>query len=112
MPTRRRPFAAALILLLLAAAACSRFLPTRIGEIAKDPRRYDGKVVTVTGEVTESVNVLVMRYYVVSDGTGEITVITDGAVPQRGAEVRVTGRVSQAFSLGDKNLTVLKESPR
>ncbi len=62
--------------------------------------------------MTESANVLVIRYYVVRDDTGEIHVITEGAVPQKGQKVRVTGTVIQAFSLGDSSLLVLKEARR
>jgi hypothetical protein len=51
---------------------------------------------TVSGEVTDSANVLVLKYDRVDDGTGRIMVVTRKAVPLRGAKVRATGTVQQA----------------
>jgi len=101
--------------LLIFAIACGRLgalFPTKIGDIQKDPRKYDGKTVTIEGEVTEAMNVLVMRYYTVSDGTGQMRVLPSGAVPQVGSDVKVRGTVSQAFVMGDKTLLVLFEEKR
>ncbi len=109
MPRIVKPLATCLLLLVFLGTSCSRFLPTKIGDIQKDPRKYDGETVTIEGEVQDSVNIMVMRYYTVSDGTGEIFVMTDGAVPAEGSQVRVTGTVSQAMSMGDKSLLVLIE---
>ncbi len=100
------------VVLLIAAltlASCGLFA-TRIGSIVGDSRAYDGRTVTIAGEVKESANLLVVRTYVVDDGTGSLTVITGRAVPRAGAHVRVTGVVHQAFALGDESLVVLKES--
>lgn len=97
---------------LAAAAAtlvCCGLVATDIGEILDDPRSHDGGTVTISGEVTESANLVVLKYYVLSDGTGEIVVVTDRAVPERGASMRVRGVVHQAFSLGDRRVVVLKE---
>ena len=109
MPRIVKLLAICLLLVLLIGISCSRFLSTKIGDIQKDPRKYDGKTVTIEGEVQDSVNIMVMRYYTVSDGSGEIFVMTDGAVPAKGSQVRVTGTVSQAVSMGDKSLLVLIE---
>ncbi len=98
---------AALGCLLL--VACGRLFPTKIGEILNHPRQFDGKVVTVKGEVTGSVNVLLLRTYTVQDQTGEMIVVTDRAVPRRGEQLRVRGRVREAFVVGDRALTVLIE---
>ncbi len=86
-----------------------RFFTTPIGHILRDPRQYNGKIVHIYGTVQKSVNVIGIRYYIVRDHTGEIPVITDGAVPPVGVEVRVKGIVHQAYSLFGKQLVVIFE---
>jgi len=83
---------------------------TPIRDILDHPRAYHGKKVTVAGEVTRGVNLLVVRYFIVRDATGEIPVVTQGAVPRPGERVWVTGVVNQAFVLGDQSLVVLIET--
>jgi hypothetical protein len=95
--------------LVLALVACSGLFPTSISTIKNDPRTWDGKVVTVRGTVKSSFSAFGLKYYEVDDGTGTMPVVTKGAVPKEGASVRVTGRVDQAFALGDKSLVVLVE---
>ncbi len=94
---------------LLFVLACSAVFPTKISDILVNPRQYDGKTVVVAGEVKESANLLFVKCYVVKDDTGEITIITDRAVPRSGERVRVKGVVNQAFSLGDRSLVVIVE---
>jgi hypothetical protein len=96
------------IVVLVVAAACQSG-PTPIKDILANPAAFDRKAVTVSGEVTDSANVLVLKYYRVDDGSGRITVVTKKAVPLRGAKVRATGTVHQAFVIGDESLTVLLE---
>ena len=93
------------------ASACRPFATTPIREILEDPRGFDGKNVKISGAVTESANLIVVRYYRVDDGTGTMTVVANGAVPLRGAKVTASGRVRQAFAIGDQSLTVLLEEP-
>jgi hypothetical protein len=69
---------------------------TPIKKIIDNPRDYDGKMVTVSGEVTESFSLLVVKYFVVDDGTGTIT--SYRALPKEW--IRVKGKVSEMFSLG------------
>jgi hypothetical protein len=99
----------AVLLCIWLAASCAGVFSTKIADIKANPRQYDGKTVVVAGEVKESANLLFMKYYVVKDDTGEITVITDRAVPRAGENVRVKGIVNQAFSLGDQSLVVIVE---
>jgi hypothetical protein len=83
--------------------------PTPIRSILDDPRRYDGTIVTIAGEVRDSTNLVVLKWYRVADDTGSIVVVAAGAVPRRGARVEVVGRVRQAFVIGDESLTVIME---
>jgi hypothetical protein len=91
--------------------ACGTLFPTPIRNILDSPATYEGKTVLISGDVEESVNVLILRYYLVRDESGRIPVVTSGAVPRRGTRVRVRGVVRQAFAIGDESLTVLIEKP-
>ncbi len=91
--------------------ACGVFFPTPIRSILDAPATYEGETVLISGEVEESMNVLLLRYYVVRDESGRIPVVTSGAVPRRSTRVRVRGVVRQAFAIGDESLTVLIEKP-
>jgi hypothetical protein len=92
-------------------AACSTMFAIKISDIKSAPSKFDGKDVTVEGKVTASHNLMVVKYYEVDDGSGEIPVVTDSALPKEGATVRVKGRVTQAFVLGTARLVVIVEQP-
>ncbi len=96
----------------LFAGACAGLLPTRIGDIHSSPRRYDGKQVTVKGTVTDIVNLVFVKYFFLRDDTGEIPVVTDRVLPAKGETVTISGRVQEAFALGDQRLLVILESPK
>ncbi len=103
-----------LIVLGLAAAliaACSTLFANKIGDILKSPGAYEGKDVTIAGKVTATHNLVVVKYYQVDDGSGEIAVVTDNALPKEGDKVRVRGRVNQAFAVGSSRLVVIVEKP-
>lgn len=94
------------LLLLLPAACASR---TEIRQILADPRTYEGKTVTIDGEVANSFSLVVIKYFELNDGTGTLGVVSDKPLPAKGQRLKVTGQVRQAFSLGDRNITVLIE---
>ncbi len=94
---------------LLLFGGCASLMATKIGDIKAHPRDYDGKTVTVAGEVTGSLNVLVVKAYTLKDATGEIVVVTDRSVPATGEKVRAHGRVNQAFAIGGESMIVLVE---
>ncbi|MEJ2368124.1 MAG: hypothetical protein P8Z49_07200 [Acidobacteriota bacterium] len=110
--TPRLLIAFLLLVLVSAALSCSRFFSTPIKQILNHPRKYNGRTVTVSGTVTESANLLLFRYFKIKDDTGEITVVTDNAVPKTGEQVTVTGVVNQAFSIGSESLIVIRERPK
>ncbi len=96
-------------LLIFLAAACEGIGATPIGDILAKPRDYAGKKLTISGEVTEIFSLVVIKYFVVQDKTGQIAVVTDKPLPKKGTTVRVTGSVREAFSVGDQQLLVLVE---
>ncbi|MBI4793369.1 MAG: hypothetical protein HY789_11755 [Deltaproteobacteria bacterium] len=65
----------------------------------------------VSGMVVEVISILVLKYFVVRDDTGEIAVITQRPLPRKGEKVKVYGKIEEAFSLGDQQMIVLVENP-
>jgi hypothetical protein len=98
-----------LIFLGLLLLGCDSLFSTPIGKILENPRDYAGKTVTISGEVTEVFSLVVIKYFTVKDGTGEIVVITEKPLPKAGTKMKVKGTVREAFSLGDKSLVVIIE---
>ncbi len=101
----------ALVLLLLLAACAAVVSETTIGEIQGDPPAYEGKNVTVKGEVVSRLSLILWKTYTIKDDAAEITVVTQRAMPNVGAQVEVTGRVEEGFSLGStQTLVIVDES--
>lgn len=90
---------------------CSRFDTTSIGDLLENPRAYEGKVVTIEGRVTDNKSLILVRYFKVKDGTGEMVVLTDRLLPKIGQTARVRGRLDQTFLIGNSGVTVLIEEP-
>jgi hypothetical protein len=87
-------------------SACAVRSPS-VAELKYNPGRYHDKTVAIDGVVTSSWGLPLVPYrlYRVSDGTGEVTVISnDGRVPSKGARVRVKGRVNELATLGGRPL--------
>jgi aspartyl/asparaginyl-tRNA synthetase len=95
-------------LFIISCASCG-IGTTKIADIVGHPRDYAGKEVTVSGEVTEIFSLFVVRYFVLRDATGELTVITDRPLPAKGEKIKVKGIVKEAFSIGTKTSLVLVE---
>lgn len=87
---------------------------TKIGDINRDPGRYAGKEVTISGQATDSFGVLNEGAFEVDDGTGRIWVLSEGfGVPGKGAHVTVTGRVQAGVTFAGRSFgTVLRETQR
>ena len=88
---------------------CNSILATPINKILENPRDYSDKPVTISGEVSEVFSLLVLKYFVVKDKTGQIVVITKRPLPREGTKITVRGTVQEAFTLGDKQLIVIME---
>lgn len=104
--------AAWLILNVSLLTGCERMMATPISRVLDNPRDYDGKTVTIRGEVTEVFSLLVVKYFVIKDSTGEITVITEKLLPRQGTTIAITGTVQEAFSLGDRQIMVIVEEEK
>jgi hypothetical protein len=80
---------------------------TSVAELKYNAARYQNKTVTIDGVVTSSwgLPLVPFKLYKVDDGTGEMTVVAqNGRVPNKGARVRVKGRVSDIATLGGQSL--------
>ena len=82
----------------------------RIENILSNPKEYEGKVVTIEGEVTErTAFFVVLKFFRVKDKTGEITVVTKKSLPEVRSIVRVKGKIDQVFPVGDQKFLVFVE---
>jgi hypothetical protein len=97
---------------LLALVGCQHSV-TPIKTLLDDPGRFDGKDVSIAGNVTRSLGVLGYGAYQVDDGTGTLTVVTkEGGAPREGAKVGVAGTFRSAYTLGAESAAVLVEKER
>ena len=95
------------------ASACALSRSPRISELHTNPGRYQDRSVNISGTVTSSwgVPLVPFRFYRVDDGTGELTVLSQGTrTPTRGAHVHVKGKVNEVAVFGGTPLGLhLKE---
>ena len=78
-----------------------------IADLRRHPGRYQDHTVSISGVVTNSwgLPLVPFRFYKVDDGTGEVTVLSDGLrMPATGEHVRVRGRVQEVAVLGGRPL--------
>jgi hypothetical protein len=106
-PLSRAALAGALLFL----AGCAGVTP--IGELLDNPAKYDGKKVSVQGEVKESAGGLGLGAYQVKDDTGTLTVVSEsGGPPRSGSKISVKGTFQALITLGARSLAVLREESR
>jgi aspartyl/asparaginyl-tRNA synthetase len=99
------------VVLFLILCQCSWLVSTKIADIKNRPRHFAGKEVTISGEVTETFSLVVVKYFTLKDDTGEITVVTDRPLPRAGERLTVKGVVREAFSIGSESVLVVVEEP-
>jgi|SRR5882724_2911213 len=81
---------------------------TAIADINKDPGRFAGKDVTITGTVSASFSALGNGIFQIDDGTGQMWVYSQNfGVPGNGNNVSVTGRVEQGISFAGRSFGVV-----
>lgn len=79
-----------------------------IGDINRDPARFAGKEVAISGHASQTFGGLGNGVYQVDDGSGRMWVFSQNfGVPGNGAKVRVVGRVEQGFSFGGRSFGVI-----
>jgi hypothetical protein len=104
----------ALALLALAAlAGCRGYGTTPVGRLLDDPTQFEGQVVRIAGTVGMSAGALGYGAYRVDDGTGTITVVSQGGgAPREGARVGVEGTFRSVYTLGTSSVAVILEQRR
>lgn len=100
------------VLVLLSLFGCMGLGTTKIADIKNNPRNYVGKEVTVSGTVTRTFSLFVIKYFTLNDNTGEITVITERPLPREGQQLKVKGVVREAFAIGPQSHLVVQEEPQ
>jgi hypothetical protein len=102
-----------IILILIGVGAWyyfSRVRYSQIESILSNPKAYEGKVVTIEGEVTDRTTFFVaIKFYKVRDKTGEIIVVTKRSLPELRSILRIKGRIDDVFPIGDLKLLVFLE---
>jgi aspartyl/asparaginyl-tRNA synthetase len=92
-------------------SACNptnKLTSTKIKDILDHPRDYENSEVTIYGTVTDSVSLLVVKFFELQDDTGTIKVVTERVLPKHGESLYVTGTM-QAIEIGAERLIVLRE---
>ena len=98
---------------MLAAGLGCRSGLTPIKTLLDDPARFDGQVVRVAGKVGLSAGALGYGAYQVDDGTGTLSIVSQGGgAPREGAQVGVEGTFKAVFTLGTQSVAVLMEKQR
>lgn len=89
------------------AGACPK--RTSIADIEANPSRYLDKEVAVAGTVQDSYGVSIPGTpisggaYKISDGTGSIWIFTQEAVPSKGTQIGVKGRIGSGVNWKGRN---------
>ena len=96
----------AVVALSVALSGCAVSLRNPdIADLQRHPGRYQDQTVSINGVVTTSwgLPLVPFRFYKVNDGTGEVTVLSEGLrMPATGERVRVKGRVQDVAVLGGR----------
>ena len=106
MALRFRALATLAIAMTVSGCALSLRNPN-IADLRQHPGRYEDRTVSISGVVTSSwgLPLVPLRFYKVDDGTGEVTVVSQGVrMPGTGEHVRVKGRVEDVAVLGGRPL--------
>jgi hypothetical protein len=107
MMKSRSRVAIALALAAVTSGCALSLSSPNIADLQRHPGRYQDHTVSVDGVVTSSwgLPLVPFRFYKIEDGTGEVTVLSEGSrTPAKGERVRVKGRVEQVAQLGGRSL--------
>jgi hypothetical protein len=85
---------------------------TPIGNLLNNPAHYEGKSVSIKGEVQEAAGGFGLGAFQVRDKTGTIPVVSSASPPRTGAEIGVKGKFQSVFTIGTRSLAVIREESR
>jgi len=70
----------------------------KIETILSHPEKFDGKEVSVRGQISKSKGLFKLGYYVLNDGTGSLPVVTiDSYAPKSGETMTIKGKIVQVY---------------
>ena len=77
-----------------------------ITEINKSPNKFEGQQVKVKGEVVDRLKIpfFESKSYLIDDGTGRVTVVTNTALPEVGSYVAIIAIGSNAAIIGGESI--------
>jgi hypothetical protein len=109
-----KPALTVLLAALLLAAGCGQPpAELTIADILADPGRYEEQTIEIAGEITDASGLFSVGLYTLSDGTGELRVMTASGLPTTGTKLTVRGTVLSGVTLGGKHYGVtLNETER
>jgi hypothetical protein len=103
----------AALIVFMAGCAGSR---VKVSDLTADPQKYNEKVVTVSGKVTQTFSIPLLSIGVaeINDGTGDIWVRPAGRTFFEGQKVTVKGTLKIGFALGTRTFgyIVVEEEPK
>lgn len=101
-PARGKKIWAATLLIFM--AGCAAGSRVKISELTANPQKYNEKIVTVSGKVTQTFSIPLLSIGVaeVDDGTGEIWVKPQDRTFFEGQKVSVKGTLKIGFAIGTK----------
>ena len=105
-------FSILVILLLCILPCCDRMSTTTIKKIQENPRQFSEKEVSIKGQIEDTFSLIVVKYFLIRDDSGEIIVVTNKPLPRKGETITVKGKVQEAFSLGSETLFVFIETEK
>lgn len=81
---------------------------TTLAAIMANPSIWEGRTVTVAGNVSDRASILGLGTLTLADGTGrQILVLGHISAPDTGAPVDITGRFLTAYAIGQTTLPVI-----
>lgn len=104
--------ASAVIALALAGCDYLPFGYTPVKDIAAAPANFEGREVRLKGKAGNIVKLMGLQAFTLQDGTGEITVMTQGELPKAGATVALKGTVKSAVIIGGQSLGLRVEETK
>lgn len=103
------------VLLLLSGCDYLPFGLTPLKDIVASPAQFEGKEIRVKGKVKDvtKIPLVDIRLYVLDDGSGEVTVLTQHDLPAENDTITVKGVVESAAILGGQSIGLrIRETKR
>lgn len=85
----------------------------KIETILSHPEKFDGKEVSIWGQISKSKGLFKLGYYVLNDGTGSLPVVTiDSYAPKSGETMTIKGKIVQVYRSDSDSKIVLYQTEK